>query len=282
MIVSGNQEAAGDEIFRSRFRNRFGHPFPQYPDSHIQRLGKAFSETYDIIGDDLRIVLASHRITEASGDDLDRIGRLYGTLGRRRGRGDGEYRRYLTSLVQTFRGRGTTQGIQFAVSAGVGADYVSDVEIEEHPEALEYSLRITEWASHSGIDVRYLSDLADPSGVELREPLVYEFTADGIGGQTRSRKVRKIPEADAIGAVGGDMQIRELGQGFGAGRFDGLDEFGEDPPSGAFGVAFGGLFGARPSGADYGFGLNFGEDFDEGEYETEPGFGNDFDQNFGE
>ena len=243
-------EADPDEMFRSRFRRRFGLPFPQYPDSHIQQLAQAFSDTYDTIGDDLQTVLASHRITEASGEDLNRIGRMFGTLGRRRQRGDGEYRRYLMSLVRTFQGRGTSNGIKFAVSAGVGADYVDDVAVEEHPEALEYSLRISGWASHSGVDVRHLADLADPSGVALREPLIYEYSGDSVGAATGKRQVVRTPEPGVVGAVVSDLQVEQVSVGFGSGRFDGLDAFGEEPPSGGFGEFFGGPFGGSTSTQD--------------------------------
>ena len=240
-------EADPEEMFRSRFRRRFGLPFPQYPDAHIQQLAQAFSNTYDDIGDDLQTVLASHRITEASGEDLNRIGRLFGTLGRRRQRGDGEYRRYLMSLVRTFQGRGTSNGIKFAVSAGVGADYVDDVAVEEHPEALEYSLRISGWASHSGVDVRHLADLADPSGVALRSPLVYQYDGDRVGAATGKRQVERTPEPGVVGAMVSDLQVEQVSVGFGAGRFDGQDAFGEEPASGGFGEYFGGPFGGSGS-----------------------------------
>ena len=242
-MAEDTPDADPDEMFRSRFRRRFPPPFPQYKDSHVQQLAKAFGSNYDDIGVDLEQVLKSHRITEASGKNLNRIGRRYGTLGRRRRRGDGEYARYLTSLVQTFRGRGTKRGVKFAVSAGVGSDYVDDIAVEEHPEALEYSLRITDWAAHSGIDVRHLADLADPSGVALREPLVYEYGGDSVGVSTGKRKVVRTPEPGVVGAMTGERQVVETGRGFGTGRFDGLDAFGEEAPSGGFGEFFGGPFG---------------------------------------
>ena len=217
-----------DEMFRSRFRRRFGRPFPQHPDSHIQKHAKAFSRTFDDMGEDLQTVLASHRVTEASGQNLNRIGRMFGTLGRRGQRGDGEYRQYLMSLVRAFRGRGTKHDIKFAVSAGVGADHVSDVQIEEFPEALEYSLQISGWATHSGVDVRNLADLADPSAVGLREPLIYQHEGDKIGLKKQPSTLVQTPEPGVIGAKVGESIVEDAGTGFGAGRFDGLDEFGPD------------------------------------------------------
>jgi hypothetical protein len=222
--MSSSSNSDLPEKYRSRFRKRFKRPFPQHSDSNVQRFAAGFGTKYEQLGAYFEQIAISHRIDLASGTTLDRIGTFFGTLGRRRGRGDDEYRRFLQSIVDTFRGRGTKDGIKFAVSAGVGADDPDEILIDEFFDALEYQLTITNWASHSGIDVRYLADLADPSVVKLREPLQYYYRGDAIGLLEGRRRVEsRTLGGDSIGLVEGEISVETDDRG----RFDGLDEFGD-------------------------------------------------------
>lgn len=196
-----------DAAFQSRFSARFERPFPQQPDANIQRFARAFERQYSETGLDVADIVDSYQLFDADGDDLDRIGARFGTLGRRRGRGDQEYRRYLASLEQTFRGRGTSAGIAFAVAAGVGAGDTDDVAVVDYPTTNEYGLVIHDWAYHSGTDVRYLANLADPSGVSLRDPVEYQYDADSVDFAVRDRQVESTAEADDIGFVETTRQV---------------------------------------------------------------------------
>lgn len=186
----------------------------------------------DLLSDydaDIEQIRQSHRITEATGDDLGEIGESFGRIGVRRGRGDEEYRQLLMSIDSAFGGRGTPRGVRFAVGAGVRADPDEEVTITEYFDQLAYSLAIENWTGHRVSTVHELADLADPSGVQLNPPIVYDSPAVNAGynaSDTVSGTVVTSPEADvAFGA--GDTQTSIERAGAGAGRFDGLDEFGE-------------------------------------------------------
>jgi hypothetical protein len=141
--------------------------------------------TDDRISDAIR----SHQVSEASGSDLDRIGSLFGELGKRRGRTDPEYRTFLRSIVQSFKGRGTVPGLKFAIAAGVGTD-PENIIIQEDFDEVGYSIRI------ENVDTSFifgviadLAQLADPSGVELLAPPVLVLEPGSIGFQTPGSQV---------------------------------------------------------------------------------------------
>lgn len=213
-----------EELYASRFRRRWGFPFPQEADSNVQNWALAFELSYDTLSDDLLAVAKSHRVTDAEGDNLGRIGRMFGPLGKRRTRGDGEYRRFLQSLIDTFNGRGTKEGIKFATAAGTGAGEIDDVTVTEHDAVNQYSLEITNWGFHSATDIRELANLADPAAITLREPVHYRYTGDKVGALKGFRRVESFAvESGVLGASTNSRQV-EFGTGD---RFDGQDDFGD-------------------------------------------------------
>lgn len=127
-------------------------------------------------------------ITDRLSGDLDRIGAYFGQLGKRRGRSDNDYRAYLKSIVQSFSGRGTIDGIKFAVSSGFGgAVDAEDIIIDEDFVKNEYDIEINDFGDTSDINVETvneMAELADPSGVKLRllnfgfDPVTDELAAD--------------------------------------------------------------------------------------------------------
>lgn len=144
------------------------------PESIFRRYIDAHDEALDEFEDDIVAVVLSRQINEASGDELDELGKLFGELGRRRGRTDGEYRTYLKSIVDSFNGRGTVGGIRFAVSSGLDVD-VSSVSVEEHFDDIEYTIQLTDWSSHNLETIVRLADLADASVSRLRR---IDYTID--------------------------------------------------------------------------------------------------------
>jgi len=136
-------------------------------DSTIRKYIEAHNDETDDFGNKLEEALESHQIDNASGDELDEIGAAFGILGRRRERNDQEYRIYLKSLVQSFRGRGTIPGIISAVAAGLNVDE-DQIEIEEDYQNLEYIITLYEWTDHRGSTVEELSELADASVSNLK------------------------------------------------------------------------------------------------------------------
>ncbi len=134
----------------------------KYIDSHDKELEDLDQKIND--------VYQSRKIDAATGDELDQIGRLFGELGRRRGRDDQEYRTYLKSIVQSFSGRGTKPGMKFAVAAGIGTT-TDNITINEDFKNNSYTIRV-ENVSDGFIasSINDMAELADPSGVELGSP----------------------------------------------------------------------------------------------------------------
>lgn len=143
----------------------------------ITRYVAAFDDEFQDIDIKMEKVIDSHQIDNASGSDLDQIGALFGPIGSRRDREDDEYRAFLNSIVQSFTGRGTVDGIKFAVAAGINSD-PDDVTVVEDFSTNTYTLRILNYNAHSTRLIIDLADLADPSGIELDGNIEYE-ASDG-------------------------------------------------------------------------------------------------------
>jgi hypothetical protein len=136
----------------------------------FRRYVDAFDESIDAHDKGMKYVQFSKYVDIARGRDLDRVGRLFGELGRRGTRDDDEYRAYLRSVVQSFSGRGTVPGLKFAIAAAVDTD-VDNITIDEDFVNNEYEIEIenADTSFLSGV-VNTLAQLADPSGVELSAP----------------------------------------------------------------------------------------------------------------
>lgn len=147
--------------------DRFPEVIDTGPDSTLRK----FIETHQAESDDfvehLNSVQSSHFIDQAEGEELDRIGAIFGPLGDRGERGDQEYRAYLKSIVQAYRGAGTVPAIKKAVAAGIGVDE-GDVVIEEDFENLSYRIKLSDWNGHEGSTIEELADLADASVAQLQ------------------------------------------------------------------------------------------------------------------
>jgi len=112
--------------------------------------------------------LTSRFIDQASGNDLNRIGALFGpNIGSRDGRNDVQYRFYLKSIVSSFISRGTKNGIKLAIAAAASID-IEDVSIIEFFDTNEYDIVVVPNNSVIGSIVEQVAELADPSGVRLR------------------------------------------------------------------------------------------------------------------
>ena len=153
--------------------DRVPYPFSQDDNGTLQQwLAELQVEAGDV---DVAIdaVLESVQPQAASGRTLDELGRDFGPLGRRRGRDDPQYRSFLLGLVAAFDGRGTLPGLETAIAAGVLAT-VDDISIAEDFDTQQYevTLKNEAWSAHQSGTIRSLADLADPSVVELREPVL--------------------------------------------------------------------------------------------------------------
>lgn len=213
------------------FIELFPKPLPRDGETLFRQWVEAHQDTFDSRAQTMEEVAMTTQIREATGKNLDRIGEQFGQIGRRRGRGDEEYRAFLLSIVPSFRGRGTPTGLAFAIGAGVQARG-DEIEITEHFDALEYSVTVGDWIRHKVSTIHDLADLADPSGVKMRTPVRYSYDSSGIGisfGEIE-RETRVGAPPSGVGIKAHDTSVSVRGIGFGGGRFDGEDEFGEASP----------------------------------------------------
>lgn len=157
----------------------FPYVIPRDPASVIKRYIDAHDDEIETFEDKLDEVMDSHQIDNATGDELDEIGKIFGRLGKREGRDDQDYRIYLKTIVQAFNGRGTVPGIISAVAAGLGEPEES-IEVTEDYQNLEYDIIIKDWPSHKGSTVEELADLADASVAQLNRT-VYKVDEDETG-----------------------------------------------------------------------------------------------------
>jgi len=97
---------------------------------------------------------------------LDRIGQVFGEIGRRRGRNDRDYRRFLNSLVPVLSGRGQVPTLKEAVAISLGMDAES-IGVDENFQELEFEIILSDfWEPHQGSAIESIVDRARPSGVE--------------------------------------------------------------------------------------------------------------------
>lgn len=151
-----------------RIIDNFPDIVPKRESARLRRFVDAHDEQLLEIDDDIIDAVASHQIDNASDQELDQIGRIFGSLGRRRDRSDDSvYRAYLKSLVQSFSGRGTVPGVRFAVAAGLNTQ-ADQIGLEEHYDDLEYSIVLDDWGPHSGRSLEELAELSDASVSRLR------------------------------------------------------------------------------------------------------------------
>lgn len=189
--------------------------------SILNRYVSAYDTTVDPLNGDIQSAIESRQVEHADGraesdsgtnTDLDRIGALFGPLGKRRGRSDTEYRALLKSIVQSFSGRGTKPGMKFAIAAGIGTD-TSNITIDEDFQQVGYEIRV------ENVDTQFLSSvvndmaqLADPSGVELLSPPI--IVLDG--------------ESTVISESGSTVVASQRGMGGGTLTLDGTSALGQE------------------------------------------------------
>lgn len=209
---------------------RIPRPLSQDADSDLQKWLTELQTAADEVDSGVDDARVSSQIQNASGGTLDELGKDFGPLGKRRGRTDSQYRSFLLGLVGAFDGRGTARGIRTAVAAGVLAD-LEDVSLIEDESALEYEvvLKNGAWEPHQSGAVRELADLADPSVVQLRDPVHNRLPAAPIGIGSGATEINSGTELEtaAIGIDASDTEHEVINseRTFGVDRFDGDGTF---------------------------------------------------------
>lgn len=150
-------------------------------DSVISRYVAAHDTDVDNIESDINAVIQAAQVENAPNEDLERVGAIFGSIGKRGGRNEDEYRRFLKSIVQAFKGRGTKPGMRNAIAAGIGADS-DEITIIEDTDNTGYEIEIASTVDTDAIGevVNDMAELADPSGVKLLSDPVFLFDGDTI------------------------------------------------------------------------------------------------------
>ena len=208
--------------------------YPVGEDDLWRVIGDTTQRAFDRSSAEAQAAIDANYLEQAEDELLTEYGRRFQTIGKRRGRGEEEYRRFLRGIVIAYQGRGRKQDIRSAVAAGLLVDNSTyeeggPIEFTPHPETLEYELTIHDhaWASHPPELVPELAEYADASVVELRTPVEYRHRKDPVrygNGGRQARQTRAVSPA-VYGSGDRIIQTSRYG-GFGAGRFDGQDKFG--------------------------------------------------------
>lgn len=204
------------------------YPWPAHPDTALQGWADGHQHVLDSLDKELLTVIASHQVDHANGIDLNQIGAIFGDLGKRRGRSDSRYRRYLKSLVESYTGNGTTGAIRFAIASGIVKPQAA-VDVQQDYEELEYDVTLTDWTNHEIGTVWHLADLADPSCVNMRS-LTYEHGNAGVVvAPSESTEVTTVHEqGDAVVEINASESTADMDRdrGLGSGEYDGTGELG--------------------------------------------------------
>lgn len=215
-------------LVRITFGDLFIEPYPQHPRSYFQRWLAGKQKFFDNLDDEILAAIASVQVDNASGTDLNHVGADFGRLGRRRGRGDTDYRNHIKRIVNAYEGDGTLGAIRFAVSNAVLADEGS-VRIDQHYADLEYTLTLSEWEAHEVGTVWELADIADPSVVEQRD-LIYDCGDATIEiapeEATQATNIHESPDAQILLEPTETAVDMDADRGFGSDLLDGEDELG--------------------------------------------------------
>lgn len=135
-------------------------------ESIISRFLESGEEEFHHIDHAIDEIIDSKLVDRADGQELDKLGKLFGEVGQRRGRQDPAYRTYLKSVVQSIISRGTIPNIKEAIAAATGID-VDTIVIDEDFVDVEYDVIIPPNSPHQTGTIADIAEVADPSGVEL-------------------------------------------------------------------------------------------------------------------
>lgn len=134
-------------------------------ESVLSRYVGEHQDQLDQVETDLQKVINSRFVDKATGDDLDRIGSLFGRpIGLRQDRTDEEYRKYLKSVIKSFISRGSKPDIKQAVAASLDIQQ-EQISIDEDFNNTTYNVEIKNWSPVNTDLIDEITEIADPSGV---------------------------------------------------------------------------------------------------------------------
>jgi len=174
-------------------------------DSILKRYLDASNDEIELTQDAIVDSINSKFIDTASGDNLDRIGNLFGeVVGDRREKTDKEYRAYLKSAVQSFVSRGTKDGIRLSVSSALGLP-LEKIQIEEDFEESAYKIFFIPDTEIRTSTITEVADIADPSGIQYLGSIVGISTEGPEFVEGPDIDIEDVAEYDSIEEVPSDF-----------------------------------------------------------------------------
>lgn len=148
--------------------------------SIIGRFLDSSEDVLDEVDEALVEAIDGKSVDTANSGQLDELGRLFGSIGKRDGRTDKQYRGFLKAIVGAFSSRGTVPGIKDAVS-GVTELTNENITIIEDFSSNSYRIQIEEPGTVFQVEtVNEAAELADPSGVEFNGTTVVGAVSLGL------------------------------------------------------------------------------------------------------
>jgi hypothetical protein len=135
--------------------------------TNVGKWADAHQIELDDVDADIDELVDSHQILNAPGDELDRLGDFFGTLGNRRGRSNPEYRQALLALYLAAVSTGRAKDVRAAIAAATLVEKKA-IAVPEDTTELEYDIIIGDWKrEHRLSQIAEAADIADASVVTL-------------------------------------------------------------------------------------------------------------------
>ena len=208
--------------------------YPVAADSNLRRFLSAPQSQFDSLTLTIRQTKRDLQLPYASGESLDTLGWSKGILGKRRGRGDSEFRHFLQALPNAFGGKHRKKDIRKSISAAVVADEDSDVVLSEDVTTIAYSVTLESWQGHSTANIDFHADYADAPVVARTGAIEYErgTTPPRETGEdaTEGPSVHRGTSPPRVTDTGGAWAVVEYEDGFSGFDFDSGARFDVEDP----------------------------------------------------
>jgi hypothetical protein len=178
--------------------------------SVLNRYITAGEQELELVENSMSLTRQKKVIDSATGEELDRIGDLFGVLGDRGDRDDIEYRTFLKSIVKSFISRGTVNDIITALSAATDVP-PEDITINEDFTKNEYEVEILAQTAVRGSIIEDVTEIADPSGVDLSTTRFViptdEIQSEDIFNSTFGNKILDSIQNNDLLIINGNLVI---------------------------------------------------------------------------
>lgn len=174
--------------------------------SRIFKIISAVGKRLEEVDKDTNIILRSHWVDTAFGNDIDKLGAIF-NLKRRVGEEDSEYRNRLKRAIMDFKGGGTVSAILSSVRMALGLPNNYPIELVENPPiTLEKTLEVRTgdtWfmSSNSVVDaVPSITITTEMADMTITNPTILNVDTGekvSFSGEVRTGEELKIEDGKA-------------------------------------------------------------------------------------